>query len=199
MIHTAYKVSQLLKLPLAIEAIKGIGDHLLVGTKQGHLLMYSVDMTSPMASEAGDNDSSEGHSVHVQLLRSNKSFSKKAIVQLDAVPDYSILVALSDSIVSVHDIDLSVTNFPVITTLPRTKGASVFALNVTRVQSLTGETVCTVRLVVAVRRKLQLYYWKNRRFLDLQPDISLADVPKSLAWCKDTICIGYELCDHFLF
>ena len=52
--------------------------------------------------------------------------------------------------------------------------------------------MCTVRLVVAVRRKLQLYYWKNRKFLELQPEINLPDVPKSVAWCKNGICIGYR-------
>ena len=45
--------------------------------------------------------------------------------------------------------------------------------------------------MVAVKRKLQFYYWKNRKFLDLQPDINLPDVPRSLAWRKNAICIGY--------
>ena len=48
-----------------------------------------------------------------------------------------------------------------------------------------------MRLVVAVKRKLQFYYWKNRKFLELQPDINLPDVPRTLAWRKDAICIGY--------
>ena len=113
-------------------------------------------------------------------------------MKLEAVPEYSILIALSDSVISVHDIDLSVTNFPVITTLTRTKGASTFALDVSRVTSLTGEQVCTVRLVVAVKRKLQFYYWKNRKFLEMHADINLPDVPKSLAWRKEAICIGYR-------
>ena len=56
---------------------------------------------------------------------------------------------------------------------------------------MTGEEGCTVRLVVAVKRKLQFYYWKNRKFLELQPDINLPDVPRTLAWRKDAICIGY--------
>ena len=34
--HTAYSLTQLLKLPLTIESIKAFGDNLLVGTKQGH-------------------------------------------------------------------------------------------------------------------------------------------------------------------
>ena len=136
--------------------------------------MYSVAFNNL------EDDESNENAVRVQLLRSNKSFSKKAIVQLDVVPEFSILVALSDSVITVHDIDLSVTSFPVITNLPKTKGASTFALDVSRLKSLSGETVCTVRLVVAVRRKLQLYYWKNRKFLELQADINLPDVPKSL-------------------
>lgn len=49
------------------------------------------------------------------LFRSNKYFSKKPIVQLAVVPEYSILVALTDNIISVHDIDLAVMNFPLIT------------------------------------------------------------------------------------
>ena len=48
------------------------------------------------------------------LFRSNKYFSKKPIVQLAVVPEYSILVALTDNIISVHDIDLAVMNFPLI-------------------------------------------------------------------------------------
>ena len=60
-----------------------------------------------------------------------------------------------------------------------------------RLTTLTGEEGCTVRLVVAVKRKLQFYYWKNRKFLELQSDINLPDVPRTLAWKKDAICIGY--------
>ena len=123
--HQPYKVCQVLKLPLGIESIKAYGEHLLVGTRQGHLLMYSVTI------ENEDSEHSDNF-VNAQLLRSNKNFSKKAILKLEAVPDYSILVALSDSVISVHDIDLSVTNFPVITSLSRTKGASTFALDVSR-------------------------------------------------------------------
>ena len=40
--HTAYRVHQLLKLPLTIEYIRAFDDSLLVGTREGHLLMYSV-------------------------------------------------------------------------------------------------------------------------------------------------------------
>jgi len=37
--HAAYAVHQLLKLPLTVESLVAFQDNLLVGTKQGHLLM----------------------------------------------------------------------------------------------------------------------------------------------------------------
>ena len=45
--HTAYRVHQLLKLPLTIEYIRAFEDSLLVGTREGHLLMYSVKVNMP--------------------------------------------------------------------------------------------------------------------------------------------------------
>ncbi len=178
--HTAYHSHQILKLPLTVESLTSYEDNLLVGTKQGHLLMYSVvkrDHASPPK---------------VQLLRTNKFFSKKSIVQLAAVPEYAILVSLCDSLVAVHDIDASVTNFPTISAVERTKGASVFALDVVRQKTLTGEIGVTVRMVVAVKRRLQFYYWKNRKFHDLFPDVSVPDIPKFLAWSRDCVCVGFR-------
>lgn len=49
-----------------------------------------------------------------------------------------------------------------------------------------------VRMCVAVKRKLQLFYWKNNAFLDLHGDLSVADVPRALAWCQETICVGFK-------
>ena len=92
--YEPYKVCQLLRLPSTIESITALGDHLLVGTKEGHLLMYSVDFTD--------------ENVEVKLVRSsNKCFGNKAIQKLEAVAECSIVVALSNSTVTVHDIDLS--------------------------------------------------------------------------------------------
>ena len=55
--------------------------------------------------------------------------------------------------------------------------------------SLTGEIAVTVRLAVAVRRKLQLYYWKARQFQSLQDDIPLADTPTQLLWCGGALVV----------
>lgn len=47
-------------------------------------------------------------------------------------------------------------------------------------------------MCVAVKRKLQLYYWKNNEFKSFGEDINLTDIPKALSWCKETICVGYK-------
>lgn len=174
--HTAYNCHQLLKLPLNIESMASAGEHLLVGTKEGHLLMYEVKLKTGQPS--------------VQMLRSNKYFSKKPILQLGIVPEYSILVALKENMVSVHDIDMAVKNFPLISQVPRSKGTNLFCLDVLRTPNESGGTSVVVRLAVVLRRKLQLYYWKNRKFHDLQEDVSLQDIPRSLAWTGQAICLG---------
>lgn len=89
-------------------------DKLLVGTKQGHLMMYSI----------GAKDFAK---VNVQLLQYNKTFSKKPIQQIAAIPEHDILLKLSDNIISIHQ--LSDANFCLIKPLEKTRGATLFALN----------------------------------------------------------------------
>ena len=195
--HTAYTLRQLLKLPLHIESIRAFGDHLLVGTKQGHLLMYTIKFADGalLNGSLSSRDTTSQHSsdIQVQLLRSNKYFSKKPIIKLDVVPEFSILVALSgDGNITVHDMDPAVTNFPVITSVAKARGASIFALDVLKQTSLTGDLSVTVRMVVGVRRKLQFYYWKNRKFHQYANDVVVQDIPKTLAWCHQTVCVGFK-------
>lgn len=70
--------------------------------------------------------------------------------------------------------------------MPKTRGASLFALNIQQAESLTGEKNTVVRLCVAVKRKLQLYYWKKNQFEDLgdesRNELSVPEVPRELAW-----------------
>ena len=61
-----------------------------------------------------------------------------------------------------------------------------------RQTSLTGEIAVTVRLCVVVKRKLQLYYWKNREFREFGPDLSVPDVPRTVGWCRETLCVGFK-------
>jgi len=61
------------------------GDTLLVGTRQGHLLVYSVRPNHGLPDRPFDT----------ALERSNKSFAKKPITQLEVVPEYHIVVSIS--------------------------------------------------------------------------------------------------------
>ena len=74
-----------------------LDEHLLVGTQQGHLLMYSV--LQGASSSSADTSLSSRCEVH--LLRSNKYFAKKPIQQLAVVPEHQILISLSGELVKV--------------------------------------------------------------------------------------------------
>nr|CAG4643012.1 EOG090X0131 [Ilyocryptus agilis] len=184
--YDAYYVASILeKLPLQIESIAAYEDHLLVGTQQGHLLMYSV-----LQGPSNSPDSPHSQKCEVHLLRSNKYFARKPIQQLAVVPEHQILVSLSDCVVSVHD--LTVFNFPVITSLNKSRGATCFSLDVKRQISLTGEIAVAVRLCVVVKRKLSLFYWKNREFREFGPDLTVPDIPRTIGWCRETLCLGFK-------
>ncbi|XP_060790315.1 vam6/Vps39-like protein isoform X2 [Neoarius graeffei] len=151
-------------------------DWLLVGTKPGHLLLYRIKK------DAGTNR------FEVLLEKSNKNFSKK-IQQLYVVSQYKILVSLLENNIHVHDL----LTFQQITVVSKAKGATLFACDLQ--QSSSGEA--KLRMCVAVKKKLQLYYWKDREFYELQGDFAVPDIPKSMAWCENSICVGFKR-DYYL-
>ncbi|KAM9291691.1 vam6/Vps39-like protein isoform 3-T3 [Morus bassanus] len=175
--HDAFEhVPILEKLPLQIDCLAAWEEWLLVGTKQGHLLLYRIKK------DIGCNR------FEVTLEKSNKNFSKK-IQQIHVVSQFKILVSLLENNIYVHDL----LTFQQITTVSKAKGASLFTCDLK--QSDTGEEV--LRMCVAVRKKLQLYFWKDREFHELQGDFSVPDVPKSMAWCENSICVGFKR-DYYL-
>ncbi|OCT68744.1 hypothetical protein XELAEV_18040032mg [Xenopus laevis] len=175
--HDAFEPVLILeKLPLQIECLAAWEEWLLVGTKQGHLLLYRVKK------EQGCNQ------FEVTLEKSNKNFAKK-IQQIHVVPQFKILVSLLDNNVCVHDL----LTFQLITTISKAKGASLLSCHLQK--SRPGEEV--LKMCVAVKRKLQLYFWKDRAFHELQGDFSVPDVPKSMAWCENSICVGFKR-DYYL-
>uniref|UniRef100_A0A6Q2YXA1 CNH domain-containing protein n=1 Tax=Esox lucius TaxID=8010 RepID=A0A6Q2YXA1_ESOLU len=175
--HDAYEPVPILeKLPLQIDCLAAWDDWLLVGTKPGHLLLYRIKK------DAGTNR------FEVTLEKSNKNFSKK-IQQLFVVSQYKILVSLLENNVHVHDL----LTFQQITVVSKAKGATLFACDLQ--QSPSGEA--SLRLCVAVKKKLQMYYWKDREFYELQGDFTAPDIPKSMAWCENSICVGFKR-DYYL-
>lgn len=51
---------------------------------------------------------------------------------------------------------------------------------------------------MAVKRKLQFYFWKKNELQEFAPDIELTDVPKVVSWTGNFICIGYKT-EYVLF
>lgn len=58
--------------------------------------------------------------------------------------------------------------------------------------SMTGESSSVLRLCVAVRRKLQLFYGKNGEFKQHLFDFTIPDVPKVMAWGQQFLCVGFK-------
>lgn len=182
--HEIYKLTPLHKNPaqldVQIECIAAYDECLLLGTRQGFLLMYNISKSTDPTDDSPD----------IELRRYNKTFSKKAIQQLDVIPEAQLLICLTDNVVQVHN--LAAINFPLIHTIAGSKGATLFTYHAIKEESLTGTTSVTVRLCVVVKRKLQLYYWKKNEFHTLTPDISLNDMPKTISWCMESVCVGYR-------
>uniref|UniRef100_A0A8C7NQ21 CNH domain-containing protein n=1 Tax=Oncorhynchus mykiss TaxID=8022 RepID=A0A8C7NQ21_ONCMY len=175
--HDAYEPVPILeKLPLQIDCLAAWEDWLLVGTKPGHLLLYRIKK------DAGTNR------FEVTLEKSNKNFSKK-IQQLFIVSQYKILISLLENNIHVHDL----LTFQQITVVSKAKGATLFACDL----QLSPSGEAQLRMCVAVKKKLQLYYWKDREFYELQGDFSAPDIPKSMAWCENSICVGFKR-DYYL-
>ncbi|KAJ7340060.1 Vam6/Vps39-like protein [Desmophyllum pertusum] len=177
--HDAFEHAVILeKLPLQIECIATFGDNLLVGTRQGHLLLYGVK------DGTGDNR------FEVELRSSNKLFSKKPILQLAVVEQLNLLISLSDNVVSVHTLETFALKF----TLHKTKAATVFAVDMKeRKQSSVFDPSppLELKLCVAVKRKLQLFSWRNGEFQELE-DLLLPDIAKSVVWSKESLCVGFK-------
>ncbi|XP_042910118.1 vam6/Vps39-like protein isoform X1 [Parasteatoda tepidariorum] len=187
--HEAYEVIPIVqKLPpgLSIESISAYDDYLLVGTKSGTLLYYQLVPAPKAASKPG--------SIHydVKLLRSNKSFSKKAIVQLQVVPEFQMLICLAEGTVAAFD--LSQCSLTPIAVLQKTKGAHFFTISVNKHKNLDGEVYPSLTLCVAVKKKLQLFYWKPKilKFLEFSDDLLLRDIPRTIVWCGESLCVGYK-------
>ncbi|XP_012531879.1 vam6/Vps39-like protein [Monomorium pharaonis] len=176
--HDAYEETSILNITVQIESMAAYDDNLLIGTREGHLLMYNVPSVF--------DDSHK-----LELLRHSKNFNKKRITQIDVVPEYNLLIILTDNIVCIHD--LNSPNFQQICQLPKTRGATLFTLDVKSTESLTGEKNTVVRLCVAVKRKLQLYYWKGKKFEEFNDfELTVPDIPRQLSWCSEMLILGFR-------
>lgn len=126
-------------------------------------------------------------------MRSNKAFAKKPIVQIEALPEFHILISLSDNLISVHSLDpINSPLIPCNLLANRSKGATLFVTNTCKYKALTGEEHSVLRLCVVVRHKLSIFYWKNNDFHELASNLVVPDTPRSIAWIGESLCVGFR-------
>ncbi|XP_031566770.1 vam6/Vps39-like protein [Actinia tenebrosa] len=179
--HDAFEhVPILEKLPLQIECIATHGEYLLVGTRQGHLLVYSLKNAT------GENR------FKADLRSSNKLFSKKPILQLAVVEEFNLLISLSDAVVNCHHLD----TFVFRSSLAKTKGATFFAVDlvVRKTSSVFDPSPpFELKLCAAVKKKIQLYTWQKGEFQETPPELGLPDIVRAVAWAgPDNLCVGFK-------
>lgn len=140
-------------------------DRLLLGLNNGSVRLYQVQ-----SSDSGD--------LMLDHLKTVEKFSRRAVEQLACIKEASILVALSDGYISIHDLDTCTLQQQLV----KTKGASTFAVttNIERDES-TGIPSIVSRLAVAVKRRVLLYSWQDEEFLDGK-EISLTGNIRTLTW-----------------
>lgn len=154
-------------------------DIVLVGTVNGHLLMYAMK-----------KNVKEG-TAEFNVLKQDTHFSSEPIMQMNIVPyiDKRLLLSLSYGVITIHKIDN--TTFHFVCSDNETNGTSVFTIRQQKTADNSQFQVC----VAIDGKKLQFRNWKNDRFVRHRGDIQLPNTftsaPQQLRWYKSIICVGY--------
>ena len=120
-------------------------------------------------------------------MREQEKFSKYKIEQLAIVKEVNVLVSLSNSYVSIHDLQ----TFELQETLTKTKGASAFAVTSNIVKDpATGIPSIVSRLAVAVKRRLLLWSWNDMELVSETSELTLVTGIKTLTWATGTRLIA---------
>lgn len=175
----AFTPKQIVNLPNKhkIDCILAYGDRLLLSLSNGDLQVYSItDPFSPNLS--------------AQLLTTYSSFTKRPVEKLGVVKDAGSLIALADSIIHVFDLE----TFSLAEQLTKTKGANTFAIH----DGVHNDSMVS-RLIVACKRKLYCYTWRDSEFTS-QTEAQLPDRVKTLTFLDhDLVLCGLGTGDYCLF
>ena len=103
--------------------------------------------------------------------------------QLAIIKEANILISLSNSYVSIHDLQ----SYGLQEQLAKTKNATTFAVTSNIVKdSATGIPEIISRLAVAVKRRLLLWSWHESELMQDVAEIALAESIQSLTWASAT-------------
>ncbi|KAJ6127603.1 hypothetical protein N7523_003215 [Penicillium sp. IBT 18751x] len=149
-----------------IDSVLAYGDRLLAGLNNGSLRIYRVT----------DDNATE-------LLRELEKFSRYRIEQLALVKEVGVLVSLAGGYVSLHDSQTYELNEQ----LAQTKGASAFAITSNVVNDPdTNVPAIVSRLVVAVKRKILMWVWRDMELEPNTTELSLVSAVKTMTWVSAT-------------
>jgi len=143
-------------------------ESLVVGTENGHLLIYDVvprpeDPQKPFS---------------VALRASYKDFSKKQIDQIDIVESAQLLFMLSDGLVTVH----SLPSLDQIKAIGKFKPVYFYAVDT------TGGVV---KLALVLKKRVIVCEWTGVDFTFEKPR-DVPDVIKTVVFCGQSLCIGFK-------
>ncbi len=157
---TAHPVTVLKDMEHRIESIAAWRRRLYVGTASGTLLVY------------------EQRNQTYLLIDTVKKFarSKGEVRKLRAVPEWGVLLSVSDGYLTVHDLDTLQSRAQ----LMKTRYCSEFCT------SVDASIMC-----VAAKRKLLMFLWDGADFNEYK-EYQLPDQARSLIWAVDSVCIGFR-------
>lgn len=147
------------------ELIRVIADKLLLGLNNGNLRVYTVN-------------SPDSPDINLSPPRIIDKFSRKSIDALACIKESSILISLSNSLISIHDLE----SFTLRQPLQRTSGALCFAIttNIEKDEE-TGIPSIVSRLAVGGKKKLLLYSWHDSGLRDGRDVIVNGNV-RTITW-----------------
>lgn len=176
------------ELHLQIQLKFPTGDRLLIGLNTGSLRIYRInefiDESDPEdEAQAADGNPPQPKRNAVDLMREQEKFSKYKIELLAIVKEANLLISLSNSYVSIHDLQ----TYELQDTFAKTKGASTFAVtsNVVKDPS-TGVPSIVSRLAVAIKRRLLLWSWHDSELASETNELTLVTGIKTLTWATGT-------------
>ena len=167
-----------------------VGDRLLVGLNTGSLRIYRVNelpddrWQNGSATTEGRPSSRPGSSSTtkpVDLLRELEKFSSRTIEQLAIIKEANVLISLSNSYVSLHDLH----SYTLQEQLAKTKNATTFAVTSNIINDpATGIPEIISRLAVAVKRRLLLWSWHESELSTEVTEITLSSPILKMNWAS---------------
>lgn len=152
-----------------ITSLCAFNDKVIVGLSVGSINVYSISKGSSDIEEVG---------VTAELIDSFTNISTRPIEKLGVLKDVGSLVALTDNHISIYDL----TTLTLDERLLSTKGATDFAIypGISEFSPEVGP-IPILRLLVACRRRLVCYEWRDSEFFEYK-EIYLPDLIRSLSF-----------------